>query len=71
VLLALAIISTVAAVSAALSALGLLPQWRRAADPQTVVIVVTSIEASATVRQPYRLTEDDQGPANLAAEDHP
>src|SRR5690348_4443152 len=42
VLLALTIISTVAAVSGALSALGLLPQHRRA-NPQTVVIVVTSI----------------------------
>jgi hypothetical protein len=45
VLLALAIISTVAAVSSALSALGLLPQ-RRPTEP-TVVIIVTSIEAEA------------------------
>ena len=45
-LLALTIISTVAGVSGALSALGLLPQRRRA-QPQTVVIVVTSIEAPA------------------------
>jgi hypothetical protein len=56
-LLALAIISTVAAVSAALSALGLLPQRQRAAGPQTVVIVVTRIEATAAVRQPDRLPE--------------
>ena len=42
-LLALTIISTVAAVSSALSALGLLPQRRRA-DPQIVVILVTSTE---------------------------
>jgi hypothetical protein len=48
VLLALTIISTGAAVSGALSALGLLPQRRRD-QPPTVVIVVTSIEG--TVRQ--------------------
>jgi hypothetical protein len=46
VLLALTIISAVAAVSSALSALGLLPQRGRT-QPQTVVIVVTSIETVA------------------------
>jgi hypothetical protein len=43
VLLALTIISAVAAISSALTALGLLPERRRA-DPHTVVIVVPSIE---------------------------
>jgi len=56
VLLALTIISTVAAVSCALSALGLLPQRGRA-QPHVVVIVVNDIEALAAVRQPDRLTE--------------
>ena len=54
-LLALTIISTVAAVSCALSALGLLPQRGRA-QPHVVVIVVNDIEALAAVRQPDRLT---------------
>jgi hypothetical protein len=58
VLLALTIISTVAAVSGALSALGLLPQ-RRQDRPPTVVIVVTSIEDPA--REPWvdHLSESD------------
>jgi len=54
VLLALTIISTVAAVISVLSGLGLLPQRRRP-EPQTVVIVVTSIEvASVEPRTMYR-----------------
>ena len=52
-LLALTIISTVAAVSGALSALGLLPQ-RRQAQPQAPGIVVNVINVSAVVeRQPF------------------
>lgn len=58
VLLALTIISTVAGVSGALSALGLLPQRRRP-QPQTVVIVVTSIEAPAVEPQTDRPGESD------------
>jgi hypothetical protein len=52
VLLTLTIISTVAAVSSALSALGLLPQRGRA-EPQTVVIVVTGLAPLTTV-EPQR-----------------
>jgi hypothetical protein len=61
-LLALTIISTVAAVSGALSALGLLPQRR--AEPETVVIVITRIETLETLEtlavepQAYRLGEN-------------
>ena len=60
VLLALTIISTVAAVSGALSALGLLPQRRRP-QPQTVVIVRTSIEVLADEPQPDPPREGDPG----------
>lgn len=59
-LLALTIISTIAAVSSALSALGLLPQRRRA-GPQTVVIVVNiAAVMTAAEPQPERLSESGQ-----------
>jgi len=58
VLLALAIISTVAAVIGALSAfVGILPQRRT--KPQTVVIVVNDIKALAAEPQPDRLGEEE------------
>jgi hypothetical protein len=60
VLLALTIISTVAAVSGALSALGLLPERRP--RPQIVVIVVTRIDALAVEPQPESLGESDSEP---------
>jgi hypothetical protein len=60
-LLALTIISSVAAVSAALSALGLLPQRRT--EPETVVIVITRIETHEILEilvepQAYRFGEN-------------
>jgi len=58
VLLALTIISAAAAVISALDSLGLLPQRRRA-QPQTVVIVVTSIEALVIEPQPTAPNESD------------
>ena len=58
VLLALAIISTVAAVISSLSAfVGILPQRRT--KPQTVVIVVNDIKALAAEPQPDRLIEEE------------
>jgi hypothetical protein len=56
VLLALTIISAVAAVSSALSALGLLPQRGRP-QPPTIVIVVDEIKILPANRQPDRFCE--------------
>jgi hypothetical protein len=56
-LLALTIVSTVAGVSAALSALGLLPQRRRQ-EPRPVVIIVVSFEPPAGA-QPDCLSKRD------------
>lgn len=62
-LLALTIISTVAAVSAALSALGLLPQRR--AKPETAVIVITRIETLETVARELQADRLSEGAPEL------
>jgi hypothetical protein len=64
VLLALTIISTVAAVSSALSALGLRP-GRRRPQPPTVVIVVNDIKVLTTDHQPDRFGEGLTDPKEL------